>query len=1491
MPFACSLIASDGKRGLLYIGNDNKLTILKCNAEEDKNWKHEHHLSQQIARISLSCDNTYLGVTFSRSTAQIFNANSLTKNNLELLHEIQLSSFNQNVFGYDLRWNPAIPGMFCTIASDHCIGSFAIKVEQKATVGVVAMENIPNIDAMCVSWSPKGKQLVVGCKNGNIVQLKPELKVARTILGPSPHIGEIIAILWITNYQFCAAYADKSKSQISILIVDAPKGEQQGIFTCYDDITYGSPDTTNGWFPRYYFEFLPEWNLIIVASSDSAEVAALGSEDNGVNWMQWFLDEAGRAALPLIRDIEAFPLGLTIDKTPTIIMPWGDDNLPHPMPVLHIFGTSGQLIGFHIINVRQNSPPLCSPPTEPVAIAPQQAKMNLLPSEISFNINSNATSTPRAKQEVQINKPKTLQATNLFADVQKTLPAAAPPQPVAAPIQQVQLPPAPVPTIKLKIPNPRVEKTGGIGGENEWIKLNVPPVKEVSTPSRILNKPDVDKLCLRAFQEEQVNFEKELKSKLQNISIECGTEGERKYLGAQSADIDGFLRELKEVTAGQAIDIAYLKGLLLQSFAWVEEIKSRNSDDSIDNTHDRHDRSKVKELQRLFCQTQSQLIQTVKALDMEWLEYESREKEKLRIPNLEFIYQSLKKQSEIITREKSIIEAQSKKWKTLSRGNVVSSLNQSLSKLNLSRNSSFNGETGMIKARCQTIANNNKNFNYDKQIKLRQLLMQTKPRIIKAVNPSPVQDRLEKTLSSLATSSPLAPTPKPLKISSHHSSLLPELQKINTTSTAFNQQQSSITNQQSTLIPNTIKLNLNTGNLSTNIGNMTPNTVKSNPNTFKSPPSSSAAPPVQKSTGQSPLASLNSIVSKIGSTSSTNSAQSPPSINTTKPILFHVKNLSHSSSIPPIQTPTSTAFSKSLTVSFGHSEPPKQPDNFGNPISKDTTQKTELSFGTKDSGTAQNSSTNLFSSENLFKTSLPSGMTITKLDKPSTTQSQSQSVLATALSSTVKESTPSTTKSNNFSFANPPQSTVTTKPSITKTETPVSTLPNFSSAAKPTSDPPSFPFASNPTSAAAPPPLTNQSQALNLSGLSMGFGDNKTVAASQPQSLTITATTTTTTTATSTLGKPTTSTVNFGKLPPVLSSQQSKPSVVSLPPGTSIAKVSNTPPVLSPALSSPFASTTPTMGIFGAATSGSPSIFGGASPATGTATSSSSPFGGTPTVAKSTNAPTSTTSSIFGAPAPAFPQSTAASTPATNTAFSSSGFGEMMNNSMSGLNFGNPPSAATNTPAPSAGIFGGGTQTNNTGSIFGGMSVVAPSTGIFGVTSSTPQSNSIFGGSAAPASPFGASSTGSIFGGGGQKPAANVFGGNSAFGASPAIQASSPGTNSTFGSSAAFGTNSVFGASAFGGAKPEFGSSPAFGASPSFGAQPVMGSSSPMGGTTAMGVFGNAGGGEGGGGGSIFGGNSGGQNGGGGLSFGSLAQKSPEKPPEFSGGSSFSSWR
>lgn len=60
----------------------------------------------------------------------------------------------------------------------------------------------------CLSWSPKGKQIIIGSSNGCLTQYKPELKAVKQFSPPTDVAGNVkpIKVKWISNFQFTVVY-------------------------------------------------------------------------------------------------------------------------------------------------------------------------------------------------------------------------------------------------------------------------------------------------------------------------------------------------------------------------------------------------------------------------------------------------------------------------------------------------------------------------------------------------------------------------------------------------------------------------------------------------------------------------------------------------------------------------------------------------------------------------------------------------------------------------------------------------------------------------------------------------------------------------------------------------------------------------------------------------------------------------------------------------------------------------------------------------------------------------------------------------------------------------------------------------------------------------------------------------------------------------------------------------------------------------------------
>ncbi|XP_029046237.2 nuclear pore complex protein Nup214 isoform X1 [Osmia bicornis bicornis] len=1484
VPIACSLLTADKKRGLLYVGQSNKIIVLKPGEDNEPEWKLELNIAVAVSKLMVNCDCSYLAVAPHGPLILIYDVQALVANSIQLLYEIRISTSNTDVFVNDLRWNPAIPGMLCTVASDYTVGSFKIKEKKEKSIELKALEKFNDLDVLCAAWSPKGKQIVVGCKNGSIVQFKPDLKVARTIPGPDPYIGEVIGILWISNYQFCAAYLG-SEQKLNVLIIDAPKGETNAIFTSYEDITYGITDTTEeGIIPRYYFDHVPEWGLIIAASSNSSEVAVLGSTDGGVSWNQWQLVDSGRAELPLIRTTESYPVGLAIDKSSVRKLPWGaESTLPYPVPMLHILSTSGQLCTFHMVNLIPNCPEINSPPTEIVAPPLHLLQSNVNLSETSIVMNGLITSTPRPKQGDNITeRPKPIPTRNIFdKSIQGNsfFPQSAAEKPKQLEEKSES---ASREMMKMEPVNETRVKSD--------MKLAVVPMKEGVSQESVKRKAsaDEDGRDIRAYIEEHNLFEKELRNKLERQTWECGTEEERRKLVETSVVIDQFLRELRETTNSLSSDISYLKALLLQSFAWVEETKSKNAATNEVTTRNCGDTNKISDLQKLYYYTRTQVSQASKILDLEWSNHKSEEMSRMKIPHLEFVYQNLILHNKIIQEEKSKLEHLKKRWKLITRNNNIFGLNRSLSNLSITSSKSSTSlprNAGVIEARCKAIASKTLTFTQEKEIKLREHLSVSSPRIIKPVNPSPIQHRLEATLSSLAS---LDTTVADTKNKTEHSVLK----------------------------------------------QITPTKLVA-----------AAEKPKQ----QSPLASLNSIVARIGTSEtcnnvSTQSKQLNFSINFPTPSGNKHSQVEKKSTVPPITSSTVSQNAKpkqDTVLPFGQVSSSAQqylPNltksfakvntiTFGTPAKKSEDNTAEKSSALEESGTKsgkENVPSDSFKVENnLFGTGkLKDVLSETTSDRVQGIYASNSVKFKTAVFTTTTTTTaatatsmiPTTTKieaATTFSFAtaNTTASAVVKSMSQNALTTPQTSAQTFSFALKPSNVTTAFNLKMPPAAAVKTTTASQTQDSLNVTNLIVGLetsnqtattvstsnvsaegkynykptfgahsfqmllGQNNTSSNNQISISLVSGTTSKETITTTT----TTTTASSVTIENILSTKSKALSLATSSVQASLASSTrsffnsqiNTPnisvfggmPSSTPSTST-FAVATTLPGIQITTTSSIP-IFGGfttASSITSTATAVvttsntvSSPFqssltkptfGETATNLSTVSAPATTITTTTTTTATSVTTATTATTTATTT--STLNFGSITTASVASV-FGKPASTM-NTQFSTTSVV------SSTASTFG-KSIISPTSMPFGSSTNA----SIFGQiptTSTNASVFSGTGATSIFGGNTQaSPSASIFGGDSSsvntFGTSQKSIFDNNAQNSIFGSASNSGSTSFFGGtmnnttpgpsspgspSVFGGGtannasqmgleQPAFGQAPAFGAKPVFGSPPTFGAS------------------------------------------------------------------
>ncbi|XP_053607999.1 nuclear pore complex protein Nup214 [Plodia interpunctella] len=348
------LVASTSKYGLVFVASpDGTLSAFYLNQLIDKECEPKYlpvRLPEKPSHIAVSCHQELLAVTGGQLLC-IYNIADFQNPNVSPTVSMK-TEVSPSTFVSSLQWNPCIPD---TIAIAFYDGTLLVS---QVTTGQI---NKVQSRARCICWSPKGKQLVTGNSDGTLCQYKPNLAPAKMIPAPNLFEGapaEALAVYWISTFQFAVVYKNATdNSRPAVTIVNTPKAGQPSCLN-YEDICY-STGSNRPWY--YYLHGLPQWNIILSSSSNSMEIATLGSAD-GASWLQWCQTDEARPELPLTdKKIENYPVGICIDTSAIHQLPWGENEvLPH-MPLLLVVSQTGLLTIFNVINLNKQAPPLCSP--------------------------------------------------------------------------------------------------------------------------------------------------------------------------------------------------------------------------------------------------------------------------------------------------------------------------------------------------------------------------------------------------------------------------------------------------------------------------------------------------------------------------------------------------------------------------------------------------------------------------------------------------------------------------------------------------------------------------------------------------------------------------------------------------------------------------------------------------------------------------------------------------------------------------------------------------------------------------------------------------------------------------------------------------------------------------------------------------------------------------------------------------------------------------
>ena len=234
---------------------------------------------------------------------------------------------------------------------------------------------LPAHNVTSVSWSARGKQLVLGVKTGEIIQFTPEGDVKAVLPPPeSDRPLYVEDVQWLENHIFLVTYNTCSstpepepihENEVYVLYRDAKSNSLTFAAFPYD-VSPPFGDRTR-WGYRYTCmlrDWSPMKHFVFMTCSASTDVGVLGFKDG---WKALVLEETSRPVLPFLSGddfCDSSPMALALDLT-------AEDPVPDPnaaekgedpsatlpaTPILYIYTNDGVLLGYHVIYTETDKP-------------------------------------------------------------------------------------------------------------------------------------------------------------------------------------------------------------------------------------------------------------------------------------------------------------------------------------------------------------------------------------------------------------------------------------------------------------------------------------------------------------------------------------------------------------------------------------------------------------------------------------------------------------------------------------------------------------------------------------------------------------------------------------------------------------------------------------------------------------------------------------------------------------------------------------------------------------------------------------------------------------------------------------------------------------------------------------------------------------------------------------------------------------------------------
>ncbi|KAJ1362194.1 hypothetical protein KIN20_021635 [Parelaphostrongylus tenuis] len=235
-----------------------------------------------IVSIGLNADDSFLGVLVNRQQGCFVLIYAVLALSADISGEaFALSTIrigNAISKGLAFEWNPTTSDIFAASDDEKTLSVCKLDLDNPSKYGIVGEKKLDaNIHE--ISWSPKGKQLVVGDALGRIYQMKPELELVRMTSPPQMATGvRVVCLCWLSTTEWLVAYSDDQNSCTSTFILSIKKDKPPTWNPINLPLQSSFGVTT---------KLLVDWNLVLIVTPGSSQLLSLSKHP--VPLRSWYL--------------------------------------------------------------------------------------------------------------------------------------------------------------------------------------------------------------------------------------------------------------------------------------------------------------------------------------------------------------------------------------------------------------------------------------------------------------------------------------------------------------------------------------------------------------------------------------------------------------------------------------------------------------------------------------------------------------------------------------------------------------------------------------------------------------------------------------------------------------------------------------------------------------------------------------------------------------------------------------------------------------------------------------------------------------------------------------------------------------------------------------------------------------------------------------------------------------------------------------------------